>query len=70
MHNQAHRYHAFLLRLWREKSGWRAAVEDPRTGQRLGFASLEQLFAHLMRVAETRGSALTDVPDAHPPTKS
>jgi hypothetical protein len=70
MHNRANRYQAFLLRLWREKSGWRATVEDARWGGRLGFASLEQLFAHLLQLGEASGKALTDGPDAHPPTNS
>lgn len=45
-------YFSYLLRLWRgdqsATSGWRASLEDPRTGQRIGFANLEQLFAYLM----------------------
>ena len=45
-------YHSYMLRLWRTDrdlaSSWRASLEDPRSGQRLGFASLEQLFAYLM----------------------
>ncbi len=45
-------YRSFLMRLWRTdrdvSSGWRASLEDPRTGQRFGFASLEQLFAFVL----------------------
>ncbi len=43
-------YRSYLLRLWREvpDRGWRASLEDPRTGKRIGFASLEHLFAFLM----------------------
>jgi hypothetical protein len=53
MNKAPKRYHAFLLRLWPElPDGWRATLEDARTGQRLGFASLEQLFAHLLHLAE------------------
>ena len=48
-------YHAYLLRLWQEhRDGqpvWRASLEDPHTGQRLGFAELTQLFAFLQRQA-------------------
>ena len=40
-------YHAYLLRLWQTKTGWRASLEHPHTGERLGFASLEQLFVFL-----------------------
>ena len=41
----------YLLRLWRagsaEESGWRAMVEDPRSGERQVFADLSALFAFL-----------------------
>ena len=46
-------YVSYLLRLWQSDgsgaSGWRASLEDPRTGERVGFANLEQLFAFLMQ---------------------
>ena len=45
------RYLAYLLRLWQVtdagKLVWRASLEDPHTGERLGFASLEALIAFL-----------------------
>jgi hypothetical protein len=59
MNNEPNRYYAYLLRLWPESAntegaaGWRATLEDARSGERLGFASLEQLFTHLMQLAET-----------------
>jgi hypothetical protein len=44
------RYRTFLLTLWEERSQdrdspqvWRFRLEDPRTGQQRGFASLEAL---------------------------
>ncbi len=42
-------YHAYLLRLWRESEHdpWRATLEDPHTGERLGFANLDRLLAYL-----------------------
>jgi hypothetical protein len=44
-------YFAYLLRLWREEGGeatrWRASVEDPHSGEKLGFAHLEELVAFL-----------------------
>ena len=50
---------SFILRLWRvEQSGapdWRASVEIPETGKRIGFASLEQLFAYLIDWSESNG---------------
>ena len=60
--------HPYLLRMWQESGGpndphggrprdpplWRASLERPQGGQRLGFASLEDLFAFLEN--ETRSS--------------
>ena len=44
-------YAAYLLRMWREKSGesaeWRASLQDPHSAERVGFASLADLFAFL-----------------------
>jgi hypothetical protein len=48
-------YHTFLLRCWQERSTegieaikvWRFSLEDPRTGERQGFATLEALLASL-----------------------
>ena len=48
------RYHTFLVTLWEERnqdsnlpSVWRFRLEDPRTGQRWGFANLQALVAVL-----------------------
>ena len=49
------RYRSYLLRLWHAETldvCWRASLEDPRTGERIGFACLEQLFAYLMEQVE------------------
>jgi hypothetical protein len=51
-------YVSYLLRLWRDDGSegtasrqptapWRGSLENPHTGQRLGFASLEALFDYL-----------------------
>lgn len=42
----------YILRLWRADSAWRAALETPRTGERIGFENLERLFAYLMEQTE------------------
>jgi hypothetical protein len=49
-------YRSYLLTLWeergRESDGshvWRLSLQDPRTGQRRGFASLEALVAALQQ---------------------
>ena len=57
---QQRRYLSYLLRLWQESGGdpahgnaprspplWRASLERPQGGERLGFASLADLFAFL-----------------------
>ena len=42
---------SYLLRLWQESDGvpelWRASLEMPLDGERLGFASLVDLFVFL-----------------------
>jgi hypothetical protein len=61
-------YIAYLLRLWREKGGastrWRASLQDPHSGERVGFASLEELFGYLRRETddqpESSGNAQGD----------
>ncbi len=47
-------YRIYLLRLWAERSrdqaapvAWRFGLEDPRTGQRRGFANLAALVTAL-----------------------
>jgi len=49
--NPMQRYHSYLLRLWpaaeRGRVVWRASLQNPHNGERLGFASLERLFAFL-----------------------
>lgn len=53
------KYQSYLLRLWwvdeNGHSTWRASLENARTGTRIGFADLEQLFAFLIR--QTEGDA-------------
>ncbi len=48
---------SFILRLWREEQhgihDWRASIEIPESGKRIGFASLEQLFAFLVDFTES-----------------
>lgn len=51
-------YLSFLLRLWLVdddgKPEWRASLEDPRTGNRHGFANIDDLARYLER--HTRGA--------------
>lgn len=49
--DEKQRYFSFLLRMWLVVDGsqpqWRASLEDTRTGERTGFASLELLYGYL-----------------------
>lgn len=51
-------YQIYLLRLWPANTGpaglttWRASLESLEGGERLGFASLELLFAYLLEQVE------------------
>jgi hypothetical protein len=51
MDDMRRRYLSYLLRLWQTSDGeeqvWRASLESPGTGQRQGFACLEDLFDFL-----------------------
>ncbi len=50
--NEQQRYLSYLLRLWQTSDGedqvWRASLETPGTGERRGFASLEDVFDFLL----------------------
>lgn len=45
------RYFSYLLRVWLAEEGsqpqWRASLEDTHTGERQGFASLEDVCRYL-----------------------
>jgi hypothetical protein len=51
MTRKQHRRLSYLLRLWPVQGAgqtvWRASLENPHTGEQLGFATLERLFAFL-----------------------
>ena len=51
MSGERRRYISYLLRLWQTQekgeSAWRASLESAHTGERLGFASLAELYAFL-----------------------
>jgi hypothetical protein len=59
-------YAAYLLRLWRERSDepapWRASLQDPHSGARLGFACLADLFSFLQRETEDTADATSEHP--------
>lgn len=49
-------YRSYLLRFWRAREGehdvWRASLQDPQSGERLSFATLDALFAYLQERLE------------------
>jgi hypothetical protein len=51
MMDKSVRYFSYLLRLWQTddqgRPVWRASLESPGTGKRLGFADLDELFKFL-----------------------
>jgi hypothetical protein len=56
-------YFSYLLRLWRvgkEEAVWRASLESPHTGERIGFASLDALFAFLREQTDVSTDANGD----------
>ncbi|MCB0167533.1 MAG: hypothetical protein KDI79_25110 [Anaerolineae bacterium] len=68
MNSKEQRYVSYLLRLWPISSEgrllWRASLESPKTGQRLGFANLVELFTFLEN--ETR----TTIEEQQPPSEA
>ena len=55
-------YFAYLLRFWPEQQGtdqhsWRFALLDSRTGERVGFQSVDDLAVYLRRIVETAEAA-------------
>ena len=50
-------YHIYMLRIWtqrgEQKQGVRLSIEDPRTGQRVGFGTLNELLNFLQQSYES-----------------
>jgi len=50
------RSRSYIFRLWcvdgPQTAEWHASLDDPSTGERVGFATLEQLFVFLMEQSE------------------
>jgi len=65
MPQERRRYLSYLLRIWEApangKETWHASLEHPGTGERQGFASVEALFAFLLKdVGESPGKKETE----------
>ena len=64
-HSRQRDYVSYLLRIWQDSGDeelpvskvppWRASLQSPHTGKRIGFADLESLFAYLR--AQTVGES-------------
>ena len=56
MSEEHRRYLSYLLRLWQDGSGeegiWRTSLQSPRSGERQGFADLEELMDFLKALTE------------------
>ncbi|HSM57590.1 MAG TPA: hypothetical protein VK879_15665 [Candidatus Sulfomarinibacteraceae bacterium] len=52
MNDNGPRYHAYLLRVWRDNGQptWRASLEDPHTGESFRFASVQRLYDFLNEI--------------------
>jgi hypothetical protein len=48
------RYYSYLLRLWlpgdEGEVAWHASLDDPKTGERLGFPTLQALWTYLQEL--------------------
>lgn len=72
-------YHAWMLRIWCDDtptiyahsahaSGrWRFSLEDPHSGERIGFATMQLLCDYLMAIASVQSSC--EQSDNQPDTK-
>ncbi len=65
---RSQRYRSYLLRFWHESAekttrldDWRFMLEDPHTGERLGFANLDKLVEHLNHLMNS-ADTLSDLP--------
>lgn len=66
-------YLSYLLRMWQdgdskgtdspEGAFWRASLQDPLSGNRLVFISLEELFSYLRRVTRINPQATGETED-------
>jgi hypothetical protein len=64
---------SYLLRLWREKgraATWRASLQDPVSGDRVGFAHLDDLVAFLREQTVPAPPAEDSAKDERMPKRS
>jgi hypothetical protein len=53
-------YCSYLLRFWRdnETAPWRATLQDPVSGERYGFACMDDLYAFLNEQTENQPAVI------------
>jgi hypothetical protein len=58
------RYFAWLLRIWESgetETGWQASLQDPHSGERIGFASAEGMWLYVKEhMATAQGQTQAD----------
>lgn len=56
MDKEIRKYHVYMLRIWtqglEQAPSLRLSIEDPRTGQRIGFGTLNEFLAYLQQSYE------------------
>lgn len=47
-------YHAFLVRIWKDglDEHWRVTLDDPHSGQQVGFSDIAEFVAYIRRLTE------------------
>jgi len=67
MDSHEDRYYSYMLRLWlaysSEEANWRASLEDPRTGETTGFATMRELFGFLVERTGASNPSMTSSAD-------
>jgi len=68
---EGRRYISYLLRLWQTQSdeglAWRASLESPHSGERVGFTSLADLCAFLEREMRVNEQGKASPPESCAP---
>lgn len=62
-------YISYLLRVWRsngDEKAWRASLQNPHTGERIGFASIDELCIFLRQQTGALANSGNSVEPARP----
>ena len=70
MASEKRHYQAFLLRMWQVMNCgqpvWRASLEDPHTGERMGFGSLDEVVTYLRMLTGDGSPELDETKEVRP----